>query len=348
MSSSRGYFVGQIIDELASISNQVETRAQLGQTDLNRLLEDFLRDILNIIYCLKLANLNTERSNAPGIDLGDAANGIAYQVTSRATSSKINKTLEKVTSEQLKAYPEIRIAVIGNKQTSYTLDAALVDKTNFKLDQLVDVTGICRAAISLPMLDLQSLHTIITQEAVRVRVDLELPDQNGKYPTDLEDYVERVGDVRRSDASAFAISHGSEGIFEDAAAAATSLHAFADALAQLPRISRQFLAEVMVRKEERHAFGVGSAFHANDDIIRRVIRYPDTEGELRILAHRGFLSLDTPEETHVPSAFWRITFPGAPSDFDLAFFGYLEEANLDLKQVIVGLDFSKFGKPLPA
>ena len=38
-----------IIDELANISNQVETRAKLGQTDLNRLLEDFVRDILNII-----------------------------------------------------------------------------------------------------------------------------------------------------------------------------------------------------------------------------------------------------------------------------------------------------------
>jgi len=39
---TRGYFIGEIIDELANIANQVDNRCKLGLTDLNKYLEDFL------------------------------------------------------------------------------------------------------------------------------------------------------------------------------------------------------------------------------------------------------------------------------------------------------------------
>ena len=55
---TRGHLIGEIVDGLTSISQQVSTRCQLGLTDLNRYLEDFFKDYLNDntyhLRCLEL------------------------------------------------------------------------------------------------------------------------------------------------------------------------------------------------------------------------------------------------------------------------------------------------------
>jgi hypothetical protein len=78
---TRGYFIGQIVDELTAISSQVEMRGKLHLFDLHICLENFFRDILNIALGYSLKNLNEERSNAPGIDLGDENEKIALYHT---------------------------------------------------------------------------------------------------------------------------------------------------------------------------------------------------------------------------------------------------------------------------
>ena len=45
---------------------------------------------------LSLANLNATRMNNPGLDLGDAAGGWAFQVTGDKSGAKVKATLEKV------------------------------------------------------------------------------------------------------------------------------------------------------------------------------------------------------------------------------------------------------------
>ncbi|WP_180834574.1 SMEK domain-containing protein, partial [Vibrio parahaemolyticus] len=54
---TRGHLIGEIVDGLTSISQQVSTRCQLGLTDLNRYLEDFFKDYLNEALSLSLVNL---------------------------------------------------------------------------------------------------------------------------------------------------------------------------------------------------------------------------------------------------------------------------------------------------
>lgn len=58
--SSRGFFIGQVIDDLDAIASQVRARCKLGQNDLNRVLEDFFKELLNLTYGLNLHNLNAE------------------------------------------------------------------------------------------------------------------------------------------------------------------------------------------------------------------------------------------------------------------------------------------------
>ena len=68
--TARGAFIGPIIDDLDTISSRVRARSKLGLTDLNRVLEDFFKELLNHVFKANLTNLNEARRNAPGLDLG--------------------------------------------------------------------------------------------------------------------------------------------------------------------------------------------------------------------------------------------------------------------------------------
>lgn len=63
--------------------------------DINKVAEDLSRSLLNEIYGYQLENLNYEKNNYPGIDLGDKENNIGFQVTSRRDTRKIQDSLEK-------------------------------------------------------------------------------------------------------------------------------------------------------------------------------------------------------------------------------------------------------------
>lgn len=345
MSSSRGYFIGQIVDELSAIAHQVEMRGKIGDLALNSLLENFFRDILNTVHNWNLANLNKHRSNEPGLDLGDIYSKVAVQVTATASSQKVKKTLEKVTNEHLLQYNRIIILAIGSKQGSYTLDTPDVARIGFSEANIWDMTDLIRDAVMLPILKLQDLHRLIMAETVRIRVELEVRGEDGKFPTSLEDYVEPRSGVVLTDGSLFVTSATAEEIYGDETeAAASDLNGFADALSELPRISREFLAWMLSWREERPGAGAWG-YHVNADQIDRRSKYGDTVGELRFLADRRFISYDEPEDhEYHKSGYWRFHFPGAKRDgFDGAFLDFLKDRQLEPKSVIVSLDFSVFG-----
>lgn len=68
---TRGYFIGEIVDEMANLAGQVRMRNALHLFDLTVATENYFRDFLNIALSANLKNLNAERSNEPGLDLGD-------------------------------------------------------------------------------------------------------------------------------------------------------------------------------------------------------------------------------------------------------------------------------------
>jgi hypothetical protein len=99
---TRGIIIGKLIDDLTTLQSQIEMRCQVGLTDLNKFSEDFIKEVLNVCYGYALKNLNKNRSNEPGLDLGDDRESIAFQITSVATSQKVNETLRKIKDEDLK------------------------------------------------------------------------------------------------------------------------------------------------------------------------------------------------------------------------------------------------------
>ncbi|WP_445157797.1 SMEK domain-containing protein [Halomonas sp. E14] len=142
---TRGHLIGKIVDGLTSISQQVSTRCQLGLTDLNRYPEDLFKDYLNEALALSLVNLNDERSNEPGLDLGDEVPSVAFQVTSTKTAQKVNKTLKTTSKNQ---FDEINVLVIGKKQTSYQLGQSLIQSLAFTEENIWDIGDLCKKTIS--------------------------------------------------------------------------------------------------------------------------------------------------------------------------------------------------------
>jgi hypothetical protein len=186
---TRGYFIGEIVDALSDIAGHVSTRNRLGLTDLNRYAEDFFKTILNHLYALSLRNLNDERSNAPGLDLGDETNGMAFQITAERTSVKVNETLKKLTAEQIATYPKVRVLMIAGKQSSYTLDANQCTRVGFTMDDIWDVDVLCKRCMDIQIDVLQAVYDYIRTEIARVRIELEIPDSEGNYPTSLATYI---------------------------------------------------------------------------------------------------------------------------------------------------------------
>lgn len=68
---TRGYLIGFIIDELADIVAKASWRTKLNLNDISIISEDFFAKVLNLVYSFDLKNLNNEKSNYPGIDIGD-------------------------------------------------------------------------------------------------------------------------------------------------------------------------------------------------------------------------------------------------------------------------------------
>lgn len=280
---TRGYYIGQIIDELSSVTEKVRNRAKLGLTDIHVHLEDFYRNILNITLSLNLKNLNQEKKNSPGLDLGDETEGIAFQVTGTKSSSKINKTLEKAAG-QLAKFPKIKILTLQNKQGSYSIEEKLAKPFSFTEDDIWDVNSVLNKIMYLEIDKLQMLSELISRELARVTIELEIPDKDGKYQTNIDKYVENIPKERFNGVSAYFDFHSSKDEPSDLTEKETEsdLKLLINTLKKLPRITRQFYSMIYSRGEWRD-----TEKYINEDYLRRICSFPDMEGELRLLDEAG-------------------------------------------------------------
>lgn len=99
---SKTYF-DLCVKKLSLLACEVEIRGSLNILDLHVHCENFYARLLNCIYGLALINMNAVEQNAEGIDLIDHKNRIVLQVSSTATSTKVQKSLDKDLS-QYKGY----------------------------------------------------------------------------------------------------------------------------------------------------------------------------------------------------------------------------------------------------
>ncbi|PUE62875.1 hypothetical protein B9Z45_02080 [Limnohabitans sp. 2KL-17] len=341
---TRGYFIGQIIDELTAVSQQVKSRSGLQLFDLNRYLEDFFKDILNIVYGYKLINLNEERSNNPGLDLGDEVAKVAFQVTSTKSSSKVNETLKKA-AKQVGKFPKMFVLILQDKQGSYTLDAALSKPFGFIAEEhILDIGDVLKKVLSLQIEQLQRLHDLVSKEVARVKIELEVPDKHGKFQTNIDSFIEQVPRERFEGIDTYYGHLVSEAAKEKATYDVSQEDVEKDfkklikKLRGLPRISRQFYAFLL----DRGAWDETNKF-INADYLQRVCSFPDMDGELRLLTAADLCWWQEPDEQG-QSASWRIATvtPSKSYEFTWELMDFLKQKKIGLEKVIVSLDFSDF------
>lgn len=187
----RGHYIGKIVDDLSVLKYQVETRNKMGYTDLSKFCEGFFRQLLNKLYGVNLKDLNADRTNNPGLDLGDETIKKAYQITATKTSKKIIDTLEVLSADQLKTYENIKVLIIGMKQGSYSVDTTLLQRTGFIIERdIIDLDDILRDIVVLDDEILSDVFELFKREFRQLKMEFEPLDSDGHFESSLYHQLE--------------------------------------------------------------------------------------------------------------------------------------------------------------
>lgn len=98
---NRQMYFNYIAEKIEILAWRIKTGGKLNLLDLNIHSETFFRDFLNILYNYNLQPSNVGKANYEAIDLIDEETKLVVQVTSTATTTKINSTLEKKKTKEL-------------------------------------------------------------------------------------------------------------------------------------------------------------------------------------------------------------------------------------------------------
>lgn len=317
---TRGIIIGKLIDDLSVLQGQIDLRCQIGLTDLNKYCEDFFKEVLNICYNLNLKNLNSERSNEPGLDLGDEKNSIAFQITSTTTSEKVNNTLEKITEDQQKKYGTVKVFILGKKQQTYTaVKPELLSTNKFETNDIMDISDLSRQIVILKYDDLYQLHKLFEKEFQIVITEIEIPNAEGVYPTSLLDKFEIAPNTMCKNAQLFIDEYEGNDL--------RTINNFYSDLGKLPRITREFLSLIVVNGE----WSEGN-YYVDFNEFKRKLRLPlnEIKEEIAILSNRRFIS---PPDSDDPGMATRFKETG----IDLV--DYAQNNGL-INKILVAMDFT--------
>ena len=341
---TRGYFIGEIVDDLAILSGQVKMRNAIHMFDLTVATENFFRDVLNILLDASFKNLNAERSNEPGLDLGDENKKIGVQVTSSVNTAKVNHTLGKITTDQKSRYKKIIVLGMNKRQGTYSIDVPLANKYNFTTDDIWDLDTLARKALDLQLDKLQDLYNLVRSSSARLKIELEMPDENGKFPTTGYEMWEQRAKAKVGDGNAFC-SFVEERIGDapDVEKVQKALNKLGADLSRLPRLTREFLAMLYERREKGNSRRFSDGWsHLLLSKVKREYRGDDLEGELDILRHANFLDVDGEDKFELGATEVGIRVPTEVDELQLEFVLFVEEKKLGFRNVIGSVDLSAF------
>ncbi len=340
---TRGHYIGQIIDDLAGIAVAAKLRASVHLYEIHTHVEEFAKEVLNRVLKLNLTNLNAERSNNPGLDLGDERNKWAFQVTADKSGAKVKETLEKIDDEQRKKYSNIRILVIGDKQGSYsTFSGEPFQTFGFTAEMVWDFNDICTRVMSLSIDEVIGLADYISRETRRVRLELETPNAEGKFPTTIDDWIEALPQPKQSDCAKMQAHFLKKTNLDyDQEILKGALNTLSTKLAKLPRLTREVFKFLVERRDDWTAPHSNNSFTFSDQRLRRLYRGDDLNGDLSLLFDAGLVSFDN-SHIHRAADYWTIHFPAADYQFNQTFVEYVSDLNIALRKPLVTLDFSDF------
>ncbi len=336
---TRGYYIGALLDAFSDLSGQIRTRNCVNLTDLTRFVEDFTKDVLNLSLGYHLTNLNDERNNSPGLDLGDKVNRVAFQITATKTSDKVSSTLEIIdkTPAFKGDYDTFIIFMLCGKQNKYMDELNRnrdKDGWSFRHTDIWDFEEICRIAMGLPVEKLKELHDFVTSNHLRVRVEFEIPDKDGFFPTSLR--LESIPTPQIGNAKSFIRWLTNEETIKYRETL-EDIQTLASTLSALPRITREFLAYLILHRERSQD---DEKLYVDDIKLERLTENYDAPGDLGLLERAQLIHIPDQDNYYDDDRVRRSVDIRIGDGILVYLVKFLEEKELPLNKALVVLDFS--------
>ncbi|MEQ9694923.1 SMEK domain-containing protein [Shimia sp. SDUM112013] len=174
---------------LARFACEVRVSNAMGLFDINTVAEDFLIPILaTTLDCPDLKNQNRIQMNFPAVDLGCNTTRTSVQVTSDATSGKINKTLEKFESHGLETdFDRVFVYVLTERQKTYTSKAleTTIAGLPIKFDPSRDILDFRDLAQLLDQLPNEKIQIIVDH----LEAEFAKADSRTRFRSELDDFL---------------------------------------------------------------------------------------------------------------------------------------------------------------
>lgn len=168
--------ISRYLDEWISL---VESHNSNSYFDINKDSENLSRQLLNIIFNLKLKNLNDSKPNFPHIDLGDHSKKIAFSVTSRIDFKKFKTDSIGFTKKHKATFPcGIKFFIL--KKTADSLKTTLQKNTykpypDFDIENdIVSIKEIKQFLPSLSHEQRKSIFEILQKEIKTIPEELDI------------------------------------------------------------------------------------------------------------------------------------------------------------------------------
>lgn len=126
--------------------------------------ECFYRDVLNIIFALRLVNANQSDPNMKGYDLVDKEARVCFQVSKSATSEKINSSLKKISEINSELY-RVRFMFLVERAPSFRAKFVSYDNIDFDpSEDILDVEAILSLIADLDIYRLERVYKLASAE----------------------------------------------------------------------------------------------------------------------------------------------------------------------------------------
>lgn len=225
----KSVYIDKITNDLIALASFVSAKNAMSLSSDSTLVEDLVKDILNILYKYSLRNLNEGGKDYPIIDLGDEGNRICFQVTAENGRDKIQGTIEDFSkSDDKEKYDTLMFFIIGYKKRYQPFDdhgiefdkddhiwdmKTLLKKIRhididdlIKLSEYIDANFDSRVVIeplNLSEEDIKSVLDVLKDQLVNPN-DNQV-DTSRKYVFDSrgDDFIEKKNDLNNVDDNLF-------------------------------------------------------------------------------------------------------------------------------------------------
>jgi hypothetical protein len=154
----RERYINCIVKSLNSLVSDIESRGKLNLLDIHNHAEKFFAIILNIIYDYNLKSANIIKNNYKSVDLIDDDKKIIVQVTSEATSKKIQNTLNEI---DIKFNGYKLLFIIIAKDIKNLSKKSYENKNKITFDPEIDIIGIDKInSLINAMVDIDNIEKI--------------------------------------------------------------------------------------------------------------------------------------------------------------------------------------------